>query len=97
MIKKELMVVQETYTDANGEEKRKWLKVGEIHGSQKGDYMLLYPHINLAALPRKEGDSRLFVSMYDPKPKDGNSHPAAPQAAPQAAPSAALGDDDIPF
>jgi hypothetical protein len=68
---KELSVVQEIYTDRNGEQKKKWLNIGQLHEHEGREYIVLYPHINLAALPRKEGDSRLFVTMFDPKPRDG--------------------------
>ncbi len=71
MIKKELCVIADTYTNRDGEEKKRWLKVGEIHTSKDGkEYMTLDPIVNLAAIPRREGDSRIFVSMFDPKPRE---------------------------
>lgn len=85
---KELCCVQETYTDRNGNDKKKWLKVGEIHEGKNGEYIVLYPHINLAALPRKDGDSRLYVSMFDPKPREPVS---------QSGGSFADMADDMPF
>lgn len=91
---KELCVVQETYTNRDGQEKKKWLKVGEIHGGKNGEYIVLFPHINLAAIPRKEGDSRLFVSMFDPKPRDGGQHPS--QANSKDGGFADM-DSDVPF
>ena len=94
-ILKDLAVVIDTYTDRNGAEKKKWLTIGQLHASKEGrEYITLEPHINLAAIPRKDGDSRVYVSMFEPKQKDG-----APTAQAQAAkPAAGAGmDDDIPF
>jgi hypothetical protein len=67
---KELCVAQRKYTNSNGEEKTQWLKIGEIHEKDGREYGVIYPHINLAALPRKEGDDRLFFSLFNPKPKE---------------------------
>ena len=93
MMIKELVVVIDTYTDRNGNEKKKWLKVGELHQSKEGrEYITLEPHINLAAIPRKEGDSRIFVSMFEPKAKDEPAKPAPGHDAP-----AAFDSEDVPF
>lgn len=101
-VSKELCAAQRRYTDNNGQEKTVWLKVGEIHTSSEGrEYMVLFPHINLAGLPRKDGDDRLFVSMFDPKPRDGRQQQQRQQApqSRQAPPSNYAEDfsDDIPF
>lgn len=70
MIIKELAVVIRTYTDRDGHEKKVWKNIGAIHTSKEGrEYMVLDPLINLAAIPRKEGDDRVFVSMFEPKDK----------------------------
>ncbi len=97
-ILKELCVAQRKYTAQSGEEKTVWLKIGEIHANSQGkEYGVIYPHINLAALPRKEGEDRVFFNLFDPRPKEGQ---APKQASRQAAPpTGGLGDfeDDIPF
>lgn len=90
---KELAVVTRTYTDGNGNEKKVWKNIGAIHTSKEGrEYMVIDPLVNLAAIQRKEGDDRVFVSMFEPKPKEQKQQTNAPAAA-------GLGDfeDDIPF
>jgi hypothetical protein len=88
-VKKELCVVARTYTDKSGETKKVWSKVGEIHTAKDGrEYMVLDPMVNLAAVPRKEGDDRVFVSMFDPKPK-GDKRGAATGGTDTS--------DDVPF
>jgi len=98
-ILKDLAVVQETYTDRNGEQKKKWLNIGQLHEHEGREYIVLYPHINLAALPRKEGDSRLFVSMFEPKAKEGEKPAQTASKAPANKPAASGFDDDsdVPF
>jgi hypothetical protein len=54
-------------------------------------YVTLDSHINLAAIPRKDGETRVMVSLYDPKPRDGE---APKQSAAKAEPEF---DDEIPF
>ena len=97
MITKELCVAHRKYTDKNGQDKTVWLKIGEIHEHNGKTYGVIYPHINLAALPRKEGDDRLFFNLFDPKPKDGQSD--APKAKPDAPVAGAFEDfeSDLPF
>lgn len=91
-IVKELSVVTRTYTDKQGNEKKVWKTIGAIHTSSKGsEYIVLDPLINLAAIPRKDGDDRVFVSMFDPKEKQ-------PQSKGQGR-SGPISDfnDDVPF
>jgi len=96
MILKELAVVLDTYTNSNGEEKKKWLTIGHIHQTKNGDreYITLEPHINLAAIPRKEGDNRVYVNLFEPR-KD------KPEAQPSKKPGhdapASFDDHDVPF
>lgn len=73
-IVKELAVVTRIYTDKQGNEKKVWKNIGAIHTSSKGsEYIVLDPLINLAAIPRKDGDDRVFVSMFEPKEKQPQS------------------------
>ena len=76
MITKELCVAQRKYTDKNGNEKTVWLKIGEIHEHNGKTYGVVFPHINLAALPRKEGEDRVFFNLFDPliKPNHRAAH-----------------------
>ena len=89
---KELCVVARKYTDKNGQEKSVWKNIGAIHTSTSGkEYMVLDPMVNLAAVPRKDGDDRVFVSMFEPKQKQN-----VQQAATQSNPMEDM-DSDIPF
>lgn len=106
MITKELCVVASKYTGRDGQEKTRWLKIGHIHKTQDGSrhYITLDPLVNLAAVPRREGDDRVYVNMFDPKPRDGQQQyqqqqqpqqqQQQQQPQQQAAPEFA---DDIPF
>lgn len=79
MIIKELAVVAHTYTDKNGEQKNVWKSVGAMHTTQDGkEYIVLDPMVNLAAIPRKEGDNRVFVSMFEPKAKQAADKAGVP-------------------
>ena len=69
MIKKKLVVKNGSYTTKEGLEKTNWLVVGHEHSGQFGTYYTLDAHINLAAIPRKEGDTRVMVNDYDVEPK----------------------------
>lgn len=96
MIIKELAVVADTYTDRNGNEKKKWLNIGHIHEAKDGrQYITLDPCVNLAAIPRKQGDSRVYVSMFEPRARDQAT--AQPTDAKSQLEHAAAGDDEIPF
>ena len=81
MIKKKLVVKNGAYTNKNGEEKTNWLVIGHEHDGEFGTYYTLDAHINLAAIPRKEGDTRVMVNAYDVEPKK----------------SFKGGDSDVPF
>lgn len=88
---KNLSVKNGSY-EQNGQTKHRYLTIGHLHSSKDGnEYITLDAHINLAAIPRKDGDTRVMVSLYDPKPRDGE----APKQ------SAAVVDDgfgdEIPF
>jgi hypothetical protein len=69
MIVKELAIVTRVYTDRDGKEKKVWKNIGAIHEHEGRQYITLDSLINLAAVPRKDGDDRVFVSMFEPKPK----------------------------
>lgn len=69
MLKQELFVTTGTY-QKNGETKKRWKKVGEIHGRDDGsEYIVIDPFVNFAAVPRKEGEDRVYLSAFSPKPK----------------------------
>lgn len=90
-ILKNLSVKNGSY-EQNGQTKHRYLTIGHLHSSKDGnEYITLDAHINLAAIPRKDGDTRVMVSLYDPKPRDG-------EAPKKAAPVEDDGfDSDLPF
>lgn len=96
MIKKNLVVKNGSY-QKNGETKHRYLTIGQLHAGQDGnDYITLDAHINLAAIPRKDGDMRVMVSLYEPRDR----HESTPRSAPMrpgAPQMAADFEDDIPF
>lgn len=90
-IVKELSVVTRTY-EKDGQTKKVWKNIGAIHTHEGREYITLDATFNLAALPRKENDDRVFVSMFEPKPKGQQSAPA-----PAASSSMSDFEGDIPF
>jgi len=92
MIVKELAVVVRTYTDKNGELKKAWKNIGAIHEHEGRQYITLDSLVNLAAIPRKEGEDRVYVSMFEPKAKQ-----AADKAGVPPKQASGFDDDSIPF
>lgn len=88
------VVAGRPYTTRDGEEKKQWINVGRMTEWDDGGFS-----IELHAIPVGDWfDGRL--SVFEPKPKDGEqrqerTRPARQQAAAPAADDFA--DDDIPF
>lgn len=98
----DLAVVTREYQNNQGETKKQWLTIGaRIEYDDGGASLLIDRHINLAGLP---GDGPVRVSMFEPRPRDGQQSAPAPQQArnytqqPAQAPAGG-GDfnDDIPY
>ena len=71
MILKKLVVKTGSYEKA-GKTVGRYETIGHVHQGEHGEYITLKAVVNLAAFPRKEGDDRVMVSMYDPEPsKEG--------------------------
>lgn len=94
----DLAVVTREYQNNQGETKKQWLTIGaRIEYDDGGASLLVDRHINLAGLP---GEGPVRVSMFEPRPKDGQQ--SAPQQARNytnqktGAPEVDL-NDDIPF
>jgi hypothetical protein len=92
------LAVGREYQTKSGETKKEWVNIGSrIEWDDGGATLMLKRHINLAGFPG-EGDVR--VSMFEPRPKDGQQQ--APQQArnysqPQASAPSSDFDDSIPF
>jgi hypothetical protein len=95
-ILKELCVAAGQY-ELNGEPKTRWTRIGHLHETQDKtrQYITLDPAYNLAAFPKKDGDDRLYVNLFDPKPKDG-AKPARQQPQ-KSAPADFDAEENIPF
>jgi|TARA_R100001594_G_scaffold32690_1_gene60764 hypothetical protein len=66
MIIKDLVARNGSYTNKNGEEKKRYVKVGNLHENDDGgQYITLFSHINLAGIERQEGRDSITVSMFD--------------------------------
>jgi len=91
-ILKNLVVKNGSYTTRDGQEKHRWLTIGQLHEGQHGQYVTLDAHINLAGLPRKDGDTRVMVNLYDPRDEPR----AAVQAKGRDEPPP-LDDHDVPW
>lgn len=95
-ILKELCVPAGEY-QSNGQTKTKWVRIGHLHKTQDGkkQYITLDPMYNLAAFPLKDDDDRLYVNLFDPKPRDGK--PAPKQEAMGHQGGGMDPEGDIPF
>lgn len=90
-ILKELVVTTGTY-QKDGETKKRRKTIGHVHSGQYGEYITLNADVNLAAFPRKEGDDRVMVNIYDKKDEQDRKPAASNQAPPDD-----FGDKEIPF
>ena len=99
----DLVVVTGEYQTRDGETKKKYLSIGaRLEFDDGGSSLLIDRHINLAGLP---GEGPVRVSMFEPRPREGQQSDPQPQQArnfsqqpAQAPASGGAGfDDDIPF
>ena len=97
---KDLAVVVDVYQDNQGNEKKRWKTVGKLLRNQNGDFIVMDRTFNPAGA---HGSGDVFVSLFDPKPKQNNQQSGgygdpARQAPAGGNPNAGrdLGDE-IPF
>ena len=98
MIIKKLVVGNGSYTTADGQSKTRWVTIGALHDHEGRKYITLDRHFNLSGFEsQKEGDTRLFVQLFDPD-KGQQTH-KQPTKQPSSARAAAKPDfdDDLPF
>lgn len=72
MILKNIVVTNGEYT-VNGETKRRYLTIGQLHEHEGRKYITLDAHVNLAGLIRKEGETRVFANFYDVERRDASA------------------------
>ena len=65
---KDVVAVVDTYQDNQGNEKKRYKNIGKLLRNDKGDFLVLDRTFNLAGCP---GQGDVFVSLFDPKPRDG--------------------------
>lgn len=88
---KHVLAVKTGSYEKDGETKNRWKYIGHVHEGQHGLYITLDASVNLAAFPRKEGDDRVMVSMFEEKEKGSKPSPKKPAAQEEFV------DDEIPF
>lgn len=99
---KELAVAVSTYEDRNsGQTKNRYENIGVLMESESNGevnrYIMLKRSFNPAGVPFKQGSDKILISMFDPRPRDGQSGNSGPQdnAPPQDQGSGF--NDDIPW
>lgn len=99
---KRIVVKTGKYTNAQGEEKGEYVKVGVILSNDNGEFILLDPSINMAGLLLKQqingiakaGSDSVIASIFTDEPKSAPQH-ASDMA--QANQSDDFDSDKIPF
>lgn len=69
----DLAVKSGTY-EKNGETKGRYVNVGAMMEGDNGPFLFINAHVNFAAFPRREGSESCIVSMFEPKPRDGDGY-----------------------
>ena len=94
------------FTDNNGKNKNRYVRVGSVLKGDYGAYIMLDAHFNPAGIPRKEGSSSVILSLFRPKDNDSGNSPAQdysnpdyyPQDVPEPKPwNPDEADSGIPF
>jgi hypothetical protein len=86
-IVKEISCIVGQYTNAQGEQKKRYQRIGSVIETKNG------PMLKIDVIPLKEGGWDGWAYMNDPKPKEDRQ--AAPQQRGQAY-GDGFPDDDIP-
>jgi hypothetical protein len=90
---KDLAVVTGTYTNGQGEEKRRYMNCGALmEGEDGGQFIMLSRFINYSILPRKQGSESILISVFDIREREG-----ATDAADKPAMVSGDLDDDVPY
>lgn len=103
-IVKKLVVKTGSY-ERNGKTVGRYETVGHIHEGEHGEYITIKASVNFAAFPRKEGDDRVSVNLFDPDDKSDRETAArgvtnarqAMQSKQSDFDQASFDDSEIPF
>lgn len=94
----DLVVSTGEYKDGFGKTKKKWLTIGAMFEGDKGPFVVLEPHINLAGLPRGAKGS-VLVSCFEPSGggRKERSNNDSSKGSGSSGSDFSDYDDDIPF
>ena len=71
-----IVVATSSYTTASGRKQSTWDTIGSVFENDDGKkFILLKAHVNLSALPRKDGSECVMCYLFDSN-QNGNSQPA---------------------
>lgn len=86
------------YSNAQGEAKNRYQKVGALMMGDKGPFIMLAKWFNPAGVPDSRGGESILISVFEPR-QEGQQAPAPRQAAkaPQGSGFDDFPDDTIPF
>jgi hypothetical protein len=86
---KDLVAVVGTYKDRDGNDKKQYRNIGKLLRNENGDFLVMDRTFSPAGMPGS--DSQVFLSLFDPKPRDGQRNNQSPQ------PQGGDIDDEVPF
>lgn len=95
-ILKKLVVKTGTY-EKGGKTVGRYETIGHLHEGEHGEYVTLKACMNLAAFPRKDGDDRVMVNLFDNDEKSSRETAARGVASARAAVQPSFDDDEPAF
>ncbi len=91
------VVVTGTYTNSNGEEKKRYENVGSVFEGDKGPFLVLKRTFNPAGAPFREGSDSIMVSLFEPQQDNQRQAAPARQQRPAQRQNDGFDDSSIPF
>lgn len=99
MKKYDVCAVTGTYTNQQGEEKRRYKNVGVVLDNGDGPFILLERSFNPAGVPSKNGET-ILLSLFEPRNDDNqepNQDPGQSQATDTTQPAQPIDENEAPF
>lgn len=100
---KELAVAVGSYEDrSSGQTKNRYQNVGVLMEStndrgEANTFLMLDRSFNPAGVPFKPGSDKILISMFDPRPRDGQQQSSGRSEEPRSEQRDDLNDSEIPF
>lgn len=105
---KELAVAVASYEDRNtGQMKNRYKNIGVLmeteSNGQVNRFLMLDRSFNPAGVPFKPGSDKILISLFDPKPRDGqqggtsDNQQSSQQGGGYGAGGGDMPDDEVPF